>query len=162
MSLTHFWLGCSTLKSCASRLGVTGSACFEPRVFGLLEPLFLAGLADDGSVSWTGVLVVAIGFPIIAVPLLFDVEMLHEVLDLTAVPLGIIYVAAKLGCHRIGCCNWNRNRWCGTSLPLVEAWITLALSAALITLSPAPAGLGFATFLLFHSAAWQAAKRLRA
>lgn len=156
--------------SVAMELWLAGYRPFYSLIFGagwglsMLYAVQLRGLKrGDGSVSWTGVLVAAIAFPAISVPLLFNVGALPHILDLTSAPLGIVYFAAKVGCHRIGCCNWGLKRRQAVSLPLLEAWITLALTTVviIITLSPAPAGIAFAVFLIIHITVWQVAKKFR-
>lgn len=131
----------------------------------MLYAVQLRGLRrNDGSASWSGVLLAALAFPGVLVPPLVGPDALLTVLDHTALPLAAVYIAAKLGCHRIGCCDFPRRPRGGLSLPMREvlATATIAVLAGCVLLADAPNGLGFLVFLLLHVASWQAAKRYRA
>lgn len=130
----------------------------------LLYAVQLRGLKrGDGSASWSGVLLAAIAFPTLAGPLALESGELLRVFDLTLIPLALLYIVSKLGCHRIGCCDRPHMRRGMLSLPMLEVLATSAISVLAVCALAAdgPDGLAFLTFLLLHVASWQAAKRLR-
>lgn len=130
----------------------------------LLYAVQLRGLKrGDGSASWSGVLFAAIVFPALAVPLVLKSEELLRAFDLTAIPLALVYIASKLGCHRIGCCDRPHMRRGLLSLPMLEVLATSAISVlvACALAVDGPDGLAFLVFLVLHVVSWQSAKRLR-
>src|SRR5690606_27170391 len=78
--------------------------------------------------------------------------------------LALIYIAAKLGCHRIGCCDRPNMLRGVPSLPMLEVMATSAISVLVgcALAVDGPNGLAFLVFLSLHVASWQTAKRLRA
>lgn len=63
-------------------------------------------MQGDGAASWSGVIAASMAYALAATSVIIGIGHIPVVLDLSTIPLGAIYIAAKLGCHRIGCCNW--------------------------------------------------------
>ena len=96
-------------------------------------------------------------------PILLGFTASVVALDAAIAPLTLVYVASKVGCHRIGCCNWARGRenW-PISLPLIESGSNLVICGLfLIQNFPLPPGSAFVSFLCLHLAIWRALKSLR-
>lgn len=132
----------------------------------LLYAVQLRGIVQkDGSASWSGVLAASLAYTLVVTVAAFGIKRIPAVLDLSTVPLGVIYIAAKLGCHRIGCCNWKHaHRSPFLSLPLLEvAFTTIALTLAITVsrLLQVP-GTEFCVFSICHVGSWSIAKRFRA
>ncbi|MDY4341029.1 hypothetical protein NG829_18905 [Xanthomonas sacchari] len=120
-------------------------------------------LRRDGSVSWTGALLSSTIWILVAIPLLLSWSLIGYVLDWCMLSTLLIYISAKLGCHRIGCCDWmlGRKRTIA-SLPMLEVVITALLviigGFSSLTLIPGVTGL---LLLLSHVAVWTSLKKFR-
>lgn len=131
----------------------------------LLYAVQLRGLVQgDRSASWSGVIIASLIYIVSATFVFLGVSKIPVVLDLSTPPLGAIYIAAKLGCHRIGCCNWKSTlRPHLLSLPLIEAIFTVVILIFVFMSSRAlqVAGAAFCLFSILHVSSWLIVKGMR-
>lgn len=130
----------------------------------MLYGVQLRGLVRrDGSVSWTGALLSSVLWVCAVGSIVFSPSLVLSLIDISSILTGAIYISAKLGCHRIGCCDWEKGRRHRLySLPMLEALVTvLQICFVLLMLGDVPRGAVAATFLSFHIATWTAFKRFR-
>lgn len=133
----------------------------------LLYGVQLRGLLRaDGSVSWTGALASSTAWIAGAGFILYGWPTTLKIFDAFVTPLALIYIAAKLGCHRIGCCGWKtslrKRRF--PSLPLLEVVFTalLAISICLLSLTlDLEDGIACTLFMALHIAGWKFLQKFR-
>lgn len=132
----------------------------------LLYGVQVRRIAKDGSVvSWTGALSSVLTWTFLVGYFCFGSSHFLFILDLTIAPLASIYIAAKIGCHNIGCCNWAEGgKSMKYSLPLVEVMLTASfiMFAIVAGLTLKVSGVIFSIFILLHLFGWKTAKRFRA
>ncbi|MBD7924455.1 hypothetical protein [Xanthomonas bonasiae] len=130
----------------------------------MLYGVQLRGLVRrDGSVSWTGALLSSVLWVCAVGSVAFSPSLVLPLIDISSILTGVIYISARLGCHRIGCCDWKKGRRSRFfSLPMLEAIVTtVQISLALLMFRDMPSGIVAATFLPSHIATWTAFKIFR-
>lgn len=155
----------------ALHLWVETGFFFRSVIFGsgwglcLLYGVQLRGLIrQDESVSWTGALAAGIAWSLTLGLVFFGVGKILYVLDLTAILYAAIYIAAKLGCHNIGCCNWNNRSGRSISLPALEMLLTattIGVTVVVVRYFNLNHGILFMMYMTAHVISWLGAKRWR-
>lgn len=105
--------------------------------------------------TWSGVLAASFLWQGVTTYFFFREEW-RAILDLSVLPLCLVYVGSKIGCLQLGCCGWTRR----IPLQLIEViWTIVALLVS--SLGSLPAGVAFCAFVSLHFVGWQLGKLLR-